>query len=300
MRMTGSVSSRSVSSRLKGATDTILGTGADTADVVCDTRSGTLLTFVLLFVVGWIPTIGQMVAGYVGGRRSGSPYRGLFATSVATACFLVVLTLIALLLDSINGALSVDYQAEIDALSEQSTLLAGFAASALEYLRALFGGRGLSIAYASYLITPVFGIIGGVVSNQMQKELRYIIRTAGGTSAQRIRSMERHRHGRSMGFSYSQISAISAEPSAHIQPTQVIQSSMVTNVSDTKVRIDERQTRVADAPAELRTDSATTVTTQKVNPFDSILSVQKKKAESTDTFNTSTMDDPVSDDDQYL
>lgn len=297
MRMTGSVSSRSVSSRLKGATDTILGTGADTADVVCDTRSGTLLTFVLLFVVGWIPTIGQMVAGYVGGRRSGSPYRGLFATSVATACFLVVLTLIALLLDSINGALSVDYQAEIDALSEQSTLLAGFAASALEYLRALFGGRGLSIAYASYLITPVFGIIGGVVSNQMQKELRYIIRTAGGTSAQRIRSMERYRHGRSMGFSYSQISAISAEPSAHVQP---IQSSMVTNVSDTKVRIDERQTRIADAPAELCTDSATTVTTQKVNPFDSILSVQKKKAESTDTFNTSTMDDPVSDDDQYL
>ncbi len=299
MRMMGSVSSHSVSGRLKGATDTILGTGADTADVICDTRSGTLLTFILLFVVGWIPTIGQMVAGYVGGRRSGSPYRGLFATSVATACFLVILTLVALLLDSINGALSVDYQAEIDALSQQSTLLATFAASALEYLRALFGGSGLSIAYASYLITPVFGVIGGVVSNQMQKELRYIIRTAGGTSAQRIRSMERHGRGKPMGFSYSQISAISAEPSMHVQPTQVIQSTMVTNVSDTKERI-ERPTKSADTTVEICADVATTVMTQKSNPFDSILSVQKKKAESGETVNTSTMDDSVSDDDQYL
>lgn len=125
MRITGSASPRNVGGKIKGAADTILGTGTDTADVVCDTRSGALLTFILLFVVGWIPTIGHMVAGYVGGRRSGSPYRGLLATSVATACVLVILTLIALFLDSVNGALSADYQAAIDSIREQSPLLAG-------------------------------------------------------------------------------------------------------------------------------------------------------------------------------
>lgn len=293
--MMGSVSSRSVSGRIKGATDTILGTGADTADVVCDTRSGALLTFVLLFVIGWVPTIGQMIAGYVGGRRSGSPYRGLFATSVATVCVLVILTLVALLLDSINGALAVDYQAEIDALREQSPVLAGFAVPALEYLRAMFGGEGLSIAYASYIMTPVFGIIGGVISNQMQKELRYIIRTAGGTSAQRIRSMDRYRHGRPMGFSYSQVSAISAEPSVHAQPVQAVQSQMVTNVSELNSKVDERPMKVVDTTVEVQADPAGTVTTQGTNPFGSILSVQKKKSEPIETVNTSAMDD-----DQYL
>ena len=71
MGISKSVSSRSVSGRVKEAADTILGTGADKADVMYDSRSGALLTFLLLFIVGWIPTIGQMVAGYVGGRRSG-------------------------------------------------------------------------------------------------------------------------------------------------------------------------------------------------------------------------------------
>lgn len=295
MRMMGSASSRTVGGKIKGATDTILGTGADTADVICDTRSGALLTFILLFVVGWIPTVGQMVAGYVGGRRSGSPYRGLFATSVATICVLVILTLIAFLLDSINGALAVDYQAEIDALREQSPLLADLAVPALEYLRAMFGGDGLRIAYASYALTPVFGIIGGVISNQMQKEVRYIIRTAGGTAAQHIRSLDRHGHGRSMGFSYSQISAISAAPTTHAPSTQAVQSHMVTNVSDVP-KSETKQPKVVDTTVDIQPDIGGTVTIQqKSNPFDSILSVQKKKTEPVGTADASAVDD-----DQYL
>ena len=38
MRITGSASPRNVGGKIKGAADTILGTGTDTADVVCDTR----------------------------------------------------------------------------------------------------------------------------------------------------------------------------------------------------------------------------------------------------------------------
>ncbi len=225
MRISKSVSSRSVSGRVKEAADTILGTGADKANVMYDSRSGALLTFFLLFIVGWIPTIGQMVAGYVGGRRSGSPYRGFFATTVATACVLVILTLVALALDSINGALITDSQAQLDALREQSPVLADLAAPAVNYLKAMFGGAGLSIAYASYAITPVFGVIGGVVSNQTQKEIRYIIHVAGKEPGQYVRSMDRLKLGKPMGFTYSQVSGLTANSgtSASYTPAQRVQ-----------------------------------------------------------------------------
>lgn len=292
MRITGSASPRNVGGKIKGAADTILGTGTDTADVVCDTRSGALLTFILLFVVGWIPTIGHMVAGYVGGRRSGSPYRGLLATSVATACVLVILTLIALFLDSVNGALSADYQAAIDSIREQSPLLADLAVPTLEYLRAMFGGDGLKIAYASYAITPVFGIIGGVISNQMQKELRYIIRVSGGASSQQIRSMERHRQGKPMGFNYSQVTALSTEPSVRAPAPQAT-AEVIKTPDNVKAKV--QTPKVVDTTVDAQPEMASSTSVQKSNPFDSILSLQKKKMEPVETANTSTLDD-----DQYL
>ncbi len=274
MRISKSVSSRSVSGRVKEAADTILGTGADKADVMYDSRSGALLTFFLLFIVGWIPTIGQMVAGYVGGRRSGSPYRGFFATTVATACVLVILTLIALALDSINGALITDSQAQLDALREQSPVLADLAAPAVDYLKAMFGGAGLSVAYASYAITPVFGVIGGVVSNQMQKEIRYIIRVAGKEPGQHVRSLDRHRLGKPMGFTYSQISGLTANPgtSAQYTPAQRVQDLGVyaepASVS---------QTAVVDTTVGIRTEEVPAKRASSIK-FDRVLG--KKKVQS--------------------
>src|SRR3989337_919678 len=36
----------------------------------------------LSILLWWLPTFGQMIAGYVGGRRAGSPWRGVAAALV--------------------------------------------------------------------------------------------------------------------------------------------------------------------------------------------------------------------------
>ncbi len=274
MRIGKSVSSRGMSGRIKEATDTILGTGADTADSMFDSRSGALLTFLLLFIVGWIPTFGQMIAGYVGGRRSGSPYRGFFATSIATVCVLVILTLIAFFLDSINGALITDSQVQLDRLREQSPILADFAAPAVDYLKAMFGGASLSVAYASYAITPVFGVIGGVVSNQMQKEIRYIIHSAGKAPGQHVRSLDLHRSGKPMGFTYSQVSSsfsVNANASPAFTPVQ--------HVSEVRPQADiASPVRTVDTTVGIRSEESYAKRTDSVNPFENI-PPKKKRAD---------------------
>src|SRR3989304_431970 len=37
---------------------------------------------ILSILLWWLPTFGQMIAGYVGGRRAGSPWRGVAAALV--------------------------------------------------------------------------------------------------------------------------------------------------------------------------------------------------------------------------
>src|SRR3989304_7173370 len=42
----------------------------------------------------WLPTFGQMIAGYVGGRRAGSPWRGVAASLVPVFAIFIGLHLV--------------------------------------------------------------------------------------------------------------------------------------------------------------------------------------------------------------
>lgn len=186
---------------MKGAADAVLGTGPSSADSAYDTRSGTLLTFILLFVVGWIPILGQMVAGYVGGRRAGSPSRGFVATFVATFAAVVILFAVSALLTSMNSALANDPEAQIAAVSASSPLLGQGLSVGVDYLQGVFGGTGsFEINFTVYAMTIAFGIIGGVLADQSRKETRLIINSAGTSSDHRIRSLDKHRSGKTLGF----------------------------------------------------------------------------------------------------
>src|SRR5574344_2438708 len=133
MSFVSSGTADNVGAKAKSAAEAVLGTGADTADTAYDMKSGALLTFLLLFALGWIPILGQMVSGYVGGRRSGSPVRGLAATGAATVCVLIVLTVISFILYSVNGALADDPAAEIAAVSATSPVLGQLMSAGVGY-----------------------------------------------------------------------------------------------------------------------------------------------------------------------
>ena len=185
---------------IKGAAEAVLGTDQRGQRSVYDTRSGTLLTIVLLFVLGWIPMIGHMVAGFVGGRRAGSPTRGLIATSVGTFTVLFILFLIVELIRAINSALLTDPEGEIAAITASAPLFQQLFSLFLDYSRELFGSADFSINYGVYMITIPFGIIGGIFADQAQKETRIIVARTGKATARRVRSIEAYREGKQLGF----------------------------------------------------------------------------------------------------
>ena len=195
---------------VKGAAEAVLGTDQRGQRSVYDTRSGTLLTIVLLFVLGWIPMIGHMVAGFVGGRRAGSPARGLIATTVGTLAVLLILFIIVESIRGINAALLNDPEGEIMTLTASAPLFQQLFNLFLDYTRQLFGSADFSINYGVYMVTIPFGIIGGIFADQAQKETRIIVARTGKATARRVRSIEAYKEGKQLGFeSFEQYSRMS-------------------------------------------------------------------------------------------
>ena len=253
---------------VKGVAEAVLGTDQRGQRSVYDTRSGTLLTIILLFVVGWIPMVGQMVAGFVGGRRAGSPFRGFIAAFVGTMSVLFVLFVIVESIRGINSALINDPEGEIAVIAASSPFLQQMLSLFLDYSRELFGSADFSINYATYMITIPFGIIGGIFADQAQKETRIIVTRTGKATARRVRSIEAYKEGKQLGFeSFEQYSKMSVNTMAPVsRPVK-----------------DEVPVNSARKPTMRKKESPVTATvdTTRVQstPTSSVTSAQKKKKE---------------------
>ena len=253
---------------VKGVAEAVLGTDQKGQRSVYDTRSGTLLTIILLFILGWIPMIGHMVAGFVGGRRAGSPARGLIAAFVGTMSVLLVLFLIVESIRGINSALINDPEGEIAVLTASAPLLQQLLTLFLDYSRDLFGSVDFTINYATYMITIPFGIIGGIFADQAQKETRIIVTRTGKATARRVRSIEAFKEGKQLGFeSFEQYSKMSVNTMAPVsRPVK-----------------EEPQVNSARKPTVRKRESPVTATvdTTRVQstPTSSVTSNQKKKKE---------------------
>lgn len=183
------------------------GNGSDPFNV----RSAYAITLLLTALLWWLPIFGQMIAGYVGGRKSGSLVKGVIITLAAVATFVIVASLLSFL--------------GLDMLELQATILGGalggfpeleaFMVSLFSYLQGLFSTFGTfgSANAAIMIATIVFGAVGGIVSAQAASESGYRSPT-GGSSAGSIRSLESYKAGRAMGFGsfddYSSVSAMQA------------------------------------------------------------------------------------------
>ncbi len=242
--------------KIRGAAEAVLGTDDRGQNSVYDTRSGTLLTIVLLFGLGWIPMIGQMVAGFVGGRRSGSPYRGFIAALFGTLTVVATLFLIVEGLKGINAALINDPEGEIAVIASSHPLLQQFLEASLGYARALFGNADFTISYATYAITIPFGVIGGIFADQAQKETRLIVSRTAKVNERSIRSIAAYKDGKSLGFEtfeqYSNmtVNSMSAPVSRPVQEqkSEVPASRMTVRVKETPVTATVDTSRVQSSP----------------------------------------------------
>ena len=173
-------------------------------------RSAFLVAAVLTALLWWIPVFGQMIAGYVGGRKSGSAARGLLVAGSVVGIFILIALIFSLIGFNIYDAQ--EYLAE--------TVLAGvpalsdFMVSVSDYASSLFSAFGTlgSVCAVIAVGTLVFGLIGGIVAGQVKLEMQY--RMPSGASAPAgapARSVDAFKKGRSMGFgSFEEYSSVHA------------------------------------------------------------------------------------------
>ena len=244
--------------KVKGATEAAFGTDVKGQNSMYDTRSGTFLTIALLFILGWIPMIGQMVSGFAGGRRAGSPIRGLIASGVGTAVVLAIMFFTVEGLKSINSALLTDPEGEIAEIVAMYPALQQLLDAALYYARELFGSATFEIDYATYAITVPFGVIGGVFADQAQKEARIIIARTGRINARSIRSIDAYKEGRTLGFeTFEQYSSMSVNSMA-IPNKSSVNKQEVAVESPKRTTVRAKETPVTATVDTTRVQSSTT------------------------------------------
>jgi hypothetical protein len=138
-------------------------------------------TMILSLLLWWLPVFGQMIAGYIGGRKAGSPWKGVISA---------ILPVVALFagMGIIDHFLS---QGFVGSSSASSSLVASFAAGVpivgpyldftrdyvMKFLDSLAGSSPYGMN--SYIITLAFAYIGGILADQTRREIEAVSGGAG-------------------------------------------------------------------------------------------------------------------------
>lgn len=124
-----------------------------------------------------MPTFGQMIAGYVGGRRAGGPWKGVLAALIPVAIFLTVVGMAS------HGILTneISFVANLPSyvgsgISAHVPVLAPYIEFITVYVATFVESLSLTLKFGlnGYLVTVIFAYIGGIVSYQRRKEKEYV------------------------------------------------------------------------------------------------------------------------------
>lgn len=139
-------------------------------------------SFILTILLWWLPVFGQMVAGFVSGRRAGKPWKGVLAALVP----LTVIFLLSLLVDNgviptvING---IDWTPThiLVLLQDAVPLLAPYIVFVQMYLTSFIDTIQIAtdVRVDVYIITAAFAYIGGILADQSRMEMNYVAKHGG-------------------------------------------------------------------------------------------------------------------------
>jgi hypothetical protein len=138
--------------------------------------SSARVILILSFLLWWIQPAGPMIAGYVGGRRSGSAMKGVLAALMPVAVVLIANTaytrgvgstqmdLVASLPDAFAGGVA----SVLPFLMPYKDFLVGYMSGFVRALQSTFG-----MGTNGYLMVLIFAYIGGLIADQTRRELYY-------------------------------------------------------------------------------------------------------------------------------
>lgn len=129
--------------------------------------------FILSLMLWWIPTFGQMIAGYVGGRKAGNHWKAVAAASLPVA-LIWILALLAQASGSfpqLANLLSLPAMAAYG-VGQAIPLFDPYIRFMVDYVTsfAMALKQTLGMGLNGYLITIIFAYIGGLIAVQTTRE----------------------------------------------------------------------------------------------------------------------------------
>ncbi len=229
-------------------------------------KAGLLIATLLSLVLWWVPYLGPMAAGFMGGRKAGSFFRGGVVGVIAMVIVLGIATTFSVMF----AAIITDFG---DPVQSFSPALYEFAEQAADYFAKFVTVSGSSISFdqSNYFLMVALCLIGGAFADQSRREAKAIIDLARESNApQPPRSVRAFREHRNLGFQtyedYARMSVnVSAAAEAHAAERKP-QKAPAEPVPEPVARVEQSQaadtvvtTTFADAapaedvPAEPRT-----------------------------------------------
>jgi hypothetical protein len=131
--------------------------------------------FLLSVLLWWLPqSAGYMVAGYVGGRRAGAPWKAVIAALIPVVLIFGVNASYAAgygrsqidFLSGLPASIAAGVGSAIPFLEPYTKFVVSYLATFIEALQRLFG-----MGSNGYMVTIAFAYIGGIVADQTRREI---------------------------------------------------------------------------------------------------------------------------------
>lgn len=131
---------------------------------------------ILSLLLWWLPMFGQMIAGYVGGRKAGGPWRGIIAAILPVLAIFAIITAFenGILPDEVFGV-GIRPSALLGGLASSIPFLGPYFEFTQEYVSQFVSALAGSSPYGinSYVLTVAFAYIGGIIAEQNRKEIEF-------------------------------------------------------------------------------------------------------------------------------
>jgi len=146
------------------------------SNVVYSFWSASKYVLILSLILWWLPMFGQMIAGYVGGRRAGGPWKGVAASIMPVICLYVVMTgFDSGFFPSHFFGVAIAPAAIGASLSESIPFFSPYVHFSSEYIGAFVDTLSGASAYGinTYILTVAFAYVGGILAEQNRREIEF-------------------------------------------------------------------------------------------------------------------------------
>ncbi len=146
------------------------------SNVVYSFWSASKYVLILSLILWWLPMFGQMIAGYVGGRRAGGPWKGVAASILPVVCLYVVMTgFDSGFFPSHFFGVAIAPAAIGASLSESIPFFSPYVHFSSEYIGAFVDTLSGASSYGinTYILTVAFAYVGGILAEQNRREIEF-------------------------------------------------------------------------------------------------------------------------------